>query len=128
MLFRSVEKGTSIDLYVSKGPEPEPSAEPTPSDEPPAGETAPGESGALPDPTQDVAAPAVTKDITVDLSAYEGLVNVRIVVGDKTIHNTPVDADQNLTFTKRATASGDQMVYIYINETQVDSYLLPFGS
>ena len=75
-----------------------------------------------------MAAPAVTKDITVDLSAYEGLVNVRIVVGDKTIHNTPVDADQNLTFTKRATASGDQMVYIYINETQVDSYLLPFGS
>ena len=125
---KEVEKGTSIDLYVSKGPEPEPSAEPTPSDEPPAGETAPGESGALPDPTQDVAAPAVTKDITVDLSAYEGLVNVRIVVGDKTIHNTPVDADQNLTFTKRATASGDQMVYIYINETQVDSYLLPFGS
>ena len=67
------------------------------------------------------------QDSCVEVSK-KGLVNVRIVVGDKTIHNTPVDADQNLTFTKRATASGDQMVYIYINETLVDSYLQPFGS
>ena len=119
-----VEKGTSIDLYVSKGPEPEPSAEPTPSDE--VIDSQPPESGALPDPTQDVAGPAGTKDITVDLSGYEGLVNVRIVVGNQEIHNSPVDADQNLTFTKRATASGDQMVYIYINGALVRSYLQPF--
>lgn len=116
-----VEKGTKVDLYVSDGPEPEPSAEPSPSDEPPASDQPP-ESGPLPDPTQDVGATAVTKDITVDLSAYSGLVNVRIVVGNQEIHNTPVDADQNLTFTKRATASGDQMVYIYINENLVDSH------
>ncbi len=116
-----VEKGTSIDLYVSKGPEPEPSAEPSPSDEPPASGQ-PSESGPLPDPTQDVGAAAVTRDITVRLDSYEGLVNVRIVVGNQEIHNSPVDADQNLTFTKRATASGDQMVYIYINDSLVESY------
>lgn len=121
-----VEKGTSIDLYVSKGPEPEPSAEPSPSDGLPES-APPSESGALPDPTQDVGASAGTRDITVDLSAYSGLVDVRIVVGDQTIHNTPVDADQNLTFTKRATASGSQMVYIYINGALVKSYLEPFS-
>ena len=120
-----VEEGASIDLYVSKGPEPEPSAEPSPSAEPPAPESG---SGPLPDPTQDVDAPAVTKDITVDLKAYEGLVNVRIVVGNQEIHNSPVDADQNLTFTKRATASGEQMVYIYINDNLVDSHWVDFRS
>lgn len=124
---KEVEKGTKVDLYVSDGPEPEPSAEPSPSDEPPASGQ-PSESGPLPDPTQDVGAAAGTKDITVDLSAYEGLVNVRIVVGNQEIHNTPVDADQNLTFTKRATASGEQMVYIYIDGTLVDSHWVDFRS
>lgn len=124
-----VEEGASIDLYVSKGPEPEPSAEPSPSAEPPASYYPPESgSGPLPDPTQDVDAPAVTKDITVDLKAYEGLVNVRIVVGNQEIHNSPVDADQNLTFTKRATASGEQMVYIYINDNLMDSHRVDFRS
>lgn len=116
-----VPAGTKIDLYVSDGPEPEPSAEPSPSDEPPASGQ-PAESGPLPDPTQDVGAAAVTKPINVDLSAYSGSVNVRIVVGDVTIHDGVVDADMNNSFSRPATASGEQMVYIYINNNLVDSH------
>ena len=120
-----VEKGASIDLWVSKGPEPEPSAEPTPSDEVPVTEP-PVESGQLPDPTQSVDAPASTQTITVDLSPYEGTVDLRIVVGDVTVFHSGVDADMNTSKSVPATASGTQMVYIYINDNLVDSYPKPF--
>ncbi len=119
-----VDKGTTIDLWVSLGPEPEPSAEPSPSDEPSS--EPPVESGQLPDPTENVAAPTSTKPITVDLTAYEGTVDVRIVVGDVTIFNNGVDTDMTASITRQATASGTQMVYIYINGSLVSSYPLPF--
>jgi len=117
-----VEKGATIDLWVSKGPEPEPSVEPTatPTAEPPV------ESGALPDPTQDVAAPTRTQTIDVDLSAYEGTVNLRVVVGDVTLFDNPVDADMTTSKSIPATGSGTQMVYIYINESLVDSHAISF--
>ncbi len=120
----AVDKDTAIDLWVSLGPEPEPSDEPSPSNEPSS--EPPGESGQLPDPTQNVAAPTSTQTITVDLGAYEGTVDVRIVVGDVTIFNNGVDTNMTSSISRQATASGTQMVYIYINGLQVDSYPLSF--
>ena len=84
------------------------------------------ESGQLPDPTQSVDAPASTQTITVDLSPYEGTVDLRIVVGDVTVFHSGVDADMNTSKSVPATASGTQMVYIYINGQLVDSYPKPF--
>jgi len=116
-----VDKDSSIDLWVSLGPEPvetpEPSMEPS---DPPA------ESSQVVEPTENVAASTSTQIIEVDLSAYEGTVNVRIVVGDVEVHNGAVDANQNISFSKPVTGSGTQMVYIYINGTLVSSYPLPF--
>ena len=48
------------------------------------------------------------------------------VVGDVEVHNGMVDANQNISFSKPATASGEQMVYIFINGTLVSSYILQF--
>lgn len=113
-----VDKGTTIDLWVSKGPE-EP--EPSPSEEVPVTDP-PVESGQLPEPTQDVGAVTSTKTITADLRSCAGTVNLRIVVGDVEIYNGAVDADMNNSKSVPATASWPQMVYIYINEALVSSY------
>ncbi len=115
-----VEKDTVIDLWVSKGPEPAPSVEPTPSDELPVSEP-PEESGPIAEPTEAIN-PTSTRNIEVDLSSYEGTVNVRIVVGEMEVHNGAVDANQDIIFSKPVTASWPQMVYIYINELLVNSY------
>ena len=72
------------------------------------------------------AVPASTQTITVDLSPYEGTVDLRIVVGDVTVFHSGVDADMNTSKSVPATASGTQMVYIYINGQLVDSYPKPF--
>ena len=119
-----VDKGTAIDLWVSLGPEPVAESTP-PVTEPPA-TPPPAESGQLPEPTQDVAGAASTLPIDVDLTGYGGTVNVRIVVGDRTIHDSPVDADMNSSFSKNATASGLQTVSIYINGILVSSYQQQF--
>ena len=132
--YKEVDKGSEIDLWVSLGPsvteppateppveptvEPttEPTTEPTaePSEHPPASEE--------PVPT-DVVAPTVTKTITVNLSGYDLPVNLRIVVGDVTLFDGAVDAE---TVSKPATASGTQMVYIYVDGRQVESYSVDF--
>ena len=114
-----VDKGAVIELWVSKGPEPAPS-EPEPSDEPPAS-GAPGDSDPIALPTEAIN-PTSTKTITVDLSAYEGSVNVRIVVGEMEVHNGAVDANQDIIFSKPVTASWPQMVYIYIHGALDNSY------
>lgn len=125
MIYQSYEAGTQVDkgavieLWVSKGPEPAPS-EPEPSDEPPAS-GAPGDSDPIALPTEAIN-PTSTKTITVDLSAYEGSVNVRIVVGEMEVHNGAVDANQDIIFSKPVTASWPQMVYIYINGALDNSY------
>lgn len=113
-----VEKGTVVDLWVSKGPE-EP--EPSPSEEVPVTDP-PVESGQLPEPTQDVGAFTSTKTITADLSSYEGTVNLRITVGEVDIYNGAVDADMNNSKSVPATASWPQMVSIFINGVLVESY------
>ena len=118
-----VDKDSAIDLWVSLGLEPVET--PEPSDEP---SEPPVESPPVAEPTQDVSATTGTKPITVDLSAYEGSVDVRIVVGDVTIHDAPVDANQNMSFTKNAVASGVQWVSIYIDGMLVDNYPLDFSA
>ena len=113
--YEEVDKGTVIDLKVSKGPEvteppvtEEPSEEPT--GEPPTTED--------PVPT-DVVVPTATKTISVDLRGYELPVTVRIVVGGETVHNSAVETE---TFSKQVTASGTQWIEIYINDKLVESY------
>ena len=118
-----VDKGTAIDLWVSKGPE-EP--EPTPSEELP-GSDPPVESDAPVEPTQDAAVPTSTQTITVDLNAYSGSVRVTIIVGEQTIYDNNVDANLNSTVSRQVSGSGLQNVSIYINETLVNSYPLDFG-
>ena len=120
-----VPKGTVIELWVSLGPEPEPSAEPSPSDEVPGSE--PPASDQLPDPTQDVAAPSTTKTINVDLSEYEGSVELRVVVGDVEVFKGTVDANQSLTKSIPVTGSGTQVAYIYINSSLVRSIPVDFS-
>ena len=116
-----VDKDTAIDLWVSLGPEPEPTEEPTVDVTEP-----PEESTPVVEPTENVAAATSTQVITVDLGPYEGTVNVRIVVGDMTLFDGGVDADMNSAKSVAATASGTQWVSIYINGVLVDSYSLNF--
>ena len=118
-----VDKGTAIDLWVSKGPE-EP--EPTPS-EALSESDPPVESDAPVEPTQDAAVPTSTQTITVDLNAYSGSVRVTIIVGEQTIYDNNVDANLNSTVSWQVSGSGLQNVSIYINETLVNSYPLDFG-
>ncbi len=116
-----VDKDTAIDLWVSLGPEPTDTPEPTPDvTEPPV------ESNPVAEPTENVGAATSTQVITVDLTPYEGTVNVRIVVGDMTLFDGSVDADMNSVKSVPATASGLQVVSIYINGTLVSSYSLQF--
>ena len=118
-----VDKGATIDLWVSKGPE-EP--EPTPSEELSESDP-PVESDAPVEPTQDAAVPTSTQTITVDLNAYSGSVRVTIIVGEQTIYDNNVDANLNSTVSRQVSGSGLQNVSIYINETLVNSYPLDFG-
>lgn len=117
-----VDKGTAIDLWVSKGPE---IPEPTPS-EAPVESDPPEESDPPVEPTQDAAVPTSTQTITVDLSAYSGSVRVTIIVGENTIYDNNVDADMNTVVSRQVSGSGVQNVFIYINEILVNSYPLDF--
>ena len=117
-----VDKGTAIDLWVSKGPE---IPEPTPS-EAPVESDPPEESDPPVEPTQDAAIRTSTQTITVDLSAYSGSVRVTIIVGENTIYDNNVDADMNTVVSRQVSGSGVQNVFIYINEILVNSYPLDF--
>ena len=120
---KEVEQGTTIDFWVSLGPE-EP--EPTPSEEEPVSEPPePSEDQPAVEPTQDVSVPTSTQTISVDLSRYTGTVNVRIVVGDVTHFDGAVEASTG-TLSRQITGSGQQMVYIYINNELDRSYSLTF--
>lgn len=119
-----VEKGTVIDFWVSTGPEEtEPPATEPPATEPPA--TDPPATDP-PIPTEDVGVPASTKFIDVDLSGFTGTVDVRIQVGDQVIFDGSVDASTGV-LSKPATASGVQLVSIYINNELERSYHLNFS-
>lgn len=125
-----VDKGTSIDLWVSKGPEPvaTPTPEPTPTPPPPSepSDMPPAQTNQPPEPTMNVSAAGSSQTVTADLSGYSGSVHVTITVGDKTIFDNKVDADLNNSVPRTVYGTGEQMVFIYINGVLVSSYLLRF--
>ena len=119
--YKEVDKGTVIDLWVSKGPE---------ETDPPVTET-PAEPSTLPPETEDpvptdVVTPTVTKTVTADLSGNEGWVHLRIVVGETTLFDGTVDADMNASKSVPATASGTQLVKIYINDVLKEQFYIDF--
>ena len=125
-----VDKGTSIDLWVSKGPEPvaTPTPEPTPTPPPPSepSDVPPAQTNQPPEPTVNASAAGSSQTVTADLSGYSGSVHVTITVGDKTIFDNKVDADLNNSVPRTVYGTGEQMVFIYINGVLVNSYLLRF--
>ena len=123
---KEVEQGTAIDFWVSLGPE-EP--EPSPSEEEPDPDESPEPSEDQPvaEPTQDVSAATSTQTVSVDLSHYTGTVYVRIIVGDVTLYDGGVEASTGV-LNRQVTGSGQQMVYIYINDQLDRSYTLNFDT
>lgn len=124
---KEVDKGTTIDFWVSLGPKETAPPETEPPTVPPTDPPAPP-TQEPPVPTQDVTIPTSTQFIPVDLNAYTGTVEVRIVVGDQIIFDGAVDVASTDTgiLRKPATASGVQLVSIYINGTLDRSYSLDF--
>ena len=123
---KEVEQGTAIDFWVSLGPEePEPSPSEEESDPDESPEPSEDQSGL--EPTQDVSVVTSTQTISVDLSGYTGTVYVRIVVGDVTLYDGGVEASTGL-LNRSVTGSGQQMVYIYINDQLERSYTLNFDA
>ena len=115
-LGTQVEKGTVINFQISDGPAPEPSVEPT--EEP---------SDPIVIPTQDVNVPVGTKEVTVNLSDYSGMVSVRILVGGRQIFDNMVDCSEVQYISRHVTGSGTQTVSIYINNSLVESYPITFN-
>ena len=118
-----VDAGTVIDFQISLGPEPEPTPSPEPS---PSVEPSPDTSSPIVPPSQEVNAPAVTKTITVDLSPYTGMVDVRILVGEREVFHNMVDSSEVEMFTRDVTGTGEKLVSIYVNNTLMESYPLIF--
>ncbi len=116
-----VEPGTVINFWVSLG------SETVPTDPVASPEPTPSPSEEIPIPTTGVDVPATVKTIDVDLSAYQGIVALRIVVGDLTIHDSSVDCAVTPTISRTVEGTGVQTVYIYINEELVNSYELNFN-
>lgn len=114
-----VEQGTVINFWVSLGPEPV-VIDPTASPEPSASEE-------IPIPTTGVEAPATIQTVEVDLSAYEGVVTLRIVVGELTIHDSAVDCAVTPMISRTVEGTGVQLVSIYVNDALVNSYELNFN-
>ncbi len=110
--YTPVDPGTSIDFHVSKGPEPEANPDPEPTED-------------IPLPSEGV---ATERTVTVDLQHYYGVVQLRIVVGNETIHDSTVDCTAVPTVSKTVTGTGVQEVRIYINNVEVQRYDLDFNS
>ena len=105
-----VEAGTVINFQISKGPEPS---------------FIPSDSPFYPLPTEDVGGTASTKYISVDLMPYEGMVELRIVVGNTVVYNGNVSSEIGI-FEQPVTGSGTQYVNIFINGILTDAYYLYF--
>ena len=109
-----VPAGTTINFQISLGPEPKPSEEPS---VPPSQD--------IEVPSQGVDAPATTRSISVDLSPYDGKVDVRIMVGSAILFDGTVDSSVG-TLTREITGTGTQPVWIYINDELIRCYDLEF--
>ena len=115
-----VEPGAVIKFWVSLGPEnssgnPDGDPNPTPSTE-------------IPLPTVGVETPPTVRSIDVDLSGFEGIVYVRIVVGEMVIHDSAVNCAETPTISRTVEGTGVQIVRVYINEELASSYELNFNS
>ena len=123
--YKEGDKGTVIDLWVSTGPaETEPPETEPPATEPPEEPSTQPPSTEEPVPTEnDVVVPTTTKPITVDLSDYERPLKLTIVVGGAEMFKGAVDADSK---TVNVSASGTQLVEVYINEMLVERYYVDF--
>ena len=110
-----VPAGTVINFQVSLGPEPEPSVEPTPVG-----------SNPIPEPSQDANAPAGSATVSVDLSPYDGTVEVRVEVGGQEVYDNRVNATDVDSLPVPVAGTGTQRVNIYINGQLVRAYDLTF--
>ena len=115
-----VEPGTVIKFWVSLGPENGPVG--------PDVDPEPSTSPEIPLPTTGVEAPPTVRTIDVDLSAYEGIVYLRIVLGEMVIHDSAVNCAETPTISRTVEGMGVQTVQIYINEELTGSYELDFNS
>lgn len=106
-----VELGSVIDFHVSLGPKN--AVDPEPSE-------------GIVIPSEGVDVPATVQTVTVDLSAYTGENDVKILVGSTVLFDGKIDCSATQTLTRTTTGTGTQQVNIYINEELVNSYELQF--
>ena len=67
--------------------------------------------------------------VEVDLSPYDGIVTLRIEVGDRPpVFDNAVDASKVDTFSRTVSGTGTETVKIYINNQLMRSYPLTFTS
>ncbi len=152
-----VERGTSINLYVSRGPEESPSPEPSESEsEPPAvseseppveseseppveseseplisepPSESPEESGSPDARPSETAAIAVSKTITVDLKPFSDVESVQITVkvGGVSAFDSPVRTDQG-SYQVHVMGTGKQLVQIYADNLLIDAEEIDFSA
>ncbi len=106
-----VESGSAIVLHVSLGPKG--SANPEPSED-------------IVIPSEGVDVPPTVRTVEVDLSSYNEIVTVRIMVGGTQLYYGMVDCSITKTLSQPATGTGMQTVDIYIDDKLFDSYELQF--
>lgn len=90
-----VDEGTVVNLIISSGPDPE-QQPPTP---PPV----------EPDPN------LVTREETIDLSNYEGIINLRVLMDGVEVCNENVDTTMDVSWPVRVSGTGVKELAIYIN-------------
>lgn len=125
--YKEVERGTTINLWVSTGSgEEEPSPSPSESLPPTTSEDPTGSASPDPGPS-DTMAVSTTKTITVDLRDFDGpKVDLRVVVGGSVVFSGTVNTSigtQNIP----VTGTGSELVEIYDGDTLVGSYYLDFS-
>ena len=125
--YKDVERGTTINLWVSTGSgEEEPSPSPSESLPPTTSEDPTGSASPDPGPS-DTMAVSTTKTITVDLRDFDGpKVDLRVVVGGSVVFSGTVNTSigtQNIP----VTGTGSELVEIYDGDTLVGSYYLDFS-
>lgn len=111
---QEVEAGTVINVQVSTGP-----ANPDASESPSDSGTTNNPSGE--EPSQSVGPTMGNATVTVNLSGYEGNVQVRILVGGSQAYNKSVSAATG-TLEVTVSGSGTQRVEVYCDGQLVDSY------
>lgn len=102
-----VTEGTEVNLIISLGPDPG-------TQTPPPIITDPGGPGTVPVPDPPPAA-AVTKTVRIDLSKYDKIVNVRVLMDGSQVFGGDVDASMQDSVEFSVTGSGEKELAIYID-------------